>query len=138
LTQGYGNSDTRTGWIGSPDDWSKINYPYEDGFEPAGATTLPSGDIIILERRYRYITGVAIRLRHIPVETLDSINPEATLNGTVIAELKPPLNIDNMEGIAAISDPKGNVLIYMISDDNFDHDDQRTLLLMFSLESNFK
>jgi len=59
------------------------------------------------------------------------------LHGLIIAELKPPLNIDNMEGIAARSGDNGETIIYLKSDDNFDHDDQRTLLLMFALTGGF-
>jgi hypothetical protein len=42
-------------------------------------------------------------------------------------------NIDNMEGIAVRRGPKGETLLYLISDDNFSPL-QRTLLLMFELK----
>jgi len=137
LTQGMGDDDTRTGWIGTSDRWDALQYSFEDGYEPSGATALPSGDILILERRYRYVSGVAIRIRYISINDLNAATPETILNGALIAELTPPFNIDNMEGIDAISDSDGTIFIYLISDDNFDPDDQKTLLHMFSLESDF-
>ena len=41
-------------------------------------------------------------------------------------------NIDNMEGLAVRRGPKGETLLYMISDNNFSPF-QRTVLLMFEL-----
>jgi hypothetical protein len=40
--------------------------------------------------------------------------------------------VDNFEGIAARRGPKGETLIYLISDNNF-RSGQRTLLMMFAL-----
>jgi hypothetical protein len=52
--------------------------------------------------------------------------------GQVLAELRPPLVGENFEGIAVRRGARGRVLIYLVSDDNFNAL-QRTLLLQFSL-----
>ena len=86
----------------------------------------------MLERRYTLIGGVAALLRRLPQE---SIRRGARLDGAEIARLQPPLNVDNMEGIAVRRDGAGGTLIYLLSDDN-NSVLQRTLLLMFELRAN--
>jgi len=49
-----------------------------------------------------------------------------------LATLAGPMTVDNFEGIATRRGPKGETLIYLVSDDNF-RSGQRTLLLMFAL-----
>ena len=92
----------------------------------------PAGDILVLERRYTLIGGVAALLRRLPQE---SIRRGARLDGAEIARLQPPLNVDNMEGIAVRRNGAGGTLIYLLSDDNYSVL-QRTLLLMFELRAN--
>jgi hypothetical protein len=43
-------------------------------------------------------------------------------------------NIDNMEGLAVRRGPKGETLLYILSDDNYSPL-QRTLLLMFEVKN---
>lgn len=54
------------------------------------------------------------------------------LTGLSEAELKPPLTMDNFEGLALRQGQDGETLVYFLSDDNFSSA-QRTLLLMFAL-----
>jgi hypothetical protein len=62
-----------------------------------------------------------------------NVREGARLEGKVVANLAfIGANIDNMEGIADPRGPKGETLLYMISDNNFSAR-QRTLLLMFEL-----
>ncbi len=100
------------------------------GFRPSGAARLPGGDLLVIERSFNIIDGVAARLRHIAART---IVPGARLDGTAIAVLRPPLTVDNLEGVAARRGAAGETLIYLVSDDNF-NPFQRTLLLLFALE----
>lgn len=118
------------GWISDAEGWSPLTYVLNDGFVVTDLATLPEGDVLVLERRYTMRIGVAARVRRIAA---NSIAPGTELQGELIAELRPPLTMDNMEGIAARRDlGSGRTLIYMISDDNF-NPLQRTLLLMFEL-----
>jgi hypothetical protein len=117
--------------------WSALSYPKTGIFTPTGAAPLPgentgddrAGDLLVLERRFTLLGGLAARL--VRVEGA-SIGPGAALTGRELAVLRPPLTVDNMEGLAARRGPGGETLVYLISDDNF-HALQRTLLLMFEL-----
>ena len=110
--------------------WSQLRYQRFDNYRPSDAARLPSGDLLILERRYTLLQGVGIRLVRLPVST---VVPGALLQPVEIARLLPPLSIDNMEGLAVRQNDRGETMIYMISDDNFNIV-QRNLLLMFLLE----
>jgi len=134
LTEGLDNARAgKPGWL-LRHGAANIRFEYKRAarFRPTGATRLPDGDILILERRYTLIGGVAALLRRIPLE---SIQAGATLDGPELARLAPPLTVDNMEGVAARRDNAGRTLIYLISDDNFSIL-QRSLLLMFELREN--
>ena len=64
----------------------------------------------------------------------EDIQPGAELSGTELAVLEPPVTTDNYEGISAVRQPDGKVMLYIVSDDNF-WGFQRTLLLMFEILS---
>ena len=118
------------GWISDAEGWSPLTYALNDGFVVSDLATLPEGDVLVLERRYTLRIGVAARVRRIEAR---AIVPGAELAGELLAELRPPLVVDNMEGISARRDANsGKTLIYMISDDNY-NPLQKTLLLMFEL-----
>ena len=110
--------------------WSELVYPRVPGFRPTGATTLPGGDLLVIERSFNLFDGVAIRLQRIAAAR---IRAGATLSSATLAVLRRPLTLDNMEGVAARRNGAGETLIYLISDDNF-RALQRTLLLVFVLE----
>lgn len=131
LTEGLDNDrPSKPGWIlrgGTAP--ARLEYNRASRFRPTGATRLANGDLIIVERRYTLIGGVAALLRRV---SKGSIQPGARLDGPEIARIAPPLTVDNMEGIAARRDSAGRTLIYLLSDDNYSVL-QRTLLLMFEL-----
>lgn len=131
LTEGLDNKrSSKPGWIlRDGAEPARLEYRRAARFRPTGATRLGDGDILVLERRYTLIGGVAALLRRI---SKHSIQPGALLDGVELARLAPPLTVDNMEGISARQDRAGRTLIYLISDDNFSVL-QRTLLLMFEL-----
>ena len=102
-----------------------------DPFSVTGSASAPDGALLLLERRYSLIGGVGMELRHVPAGEL---NEGARLDGEVLANLSfMDANIDNMEGLAVRRGPKGDTLLYMISDNNFSPL-QRTVLLMFELK----
>lgn len=98
-------------------------------YMPTDAALLPNGDILLLERRFSMLAGVGMQLRLIPA---DSIKADAVVDGEVLVDVGQRYSIDNMEGLAVREDENGDLLVYMISDDNFSAL-QRTLLLMFRL-----
>ena len=130
LCEACGGGNTRLGWVSDRNGWSVLTYAVEEGFEPTGAATLPDGDVLVLERHFSLRHGIAARLRRIAKW---AIEPGAALSGVLIADLRPPITVDNMEGVDARRGPKGEILVYLVSDDNFNRIAQRTLLLMFEL-----
>jgi hypothetical protein len=93
------------------------------------AVLLPSGELLILERKFSWFTGINIRIRSIP---LKSIAPGALVDGPVLFEADLGHEVDNMEGIDAHVTADGETVLTLVSDDNFSML-QRTLLLQFTL-----
>jgi len=92
---------------------------------------MANNDLAVLERAYNPNRGIiGIRVAH--VRTAD-LRRGARLKGEVLAELLPPLTLDNFEGLACRANEKGETILYLVSDNNFS-DKQRTLLLMFALK----
>jgi hypothetical protein len=100
-----------------------------DGYAISDLAMLPSGDILLLERRYRPPLSLTARLRRLP---LAAVWPGATVDGSVLAEFSLAQDIDNMESIDAHAAPRGKTVVTLVSDDNFSAF-ERTLLLQFEL-----
>ena len=100
-----------------------------DDFDISDSATLPSGDVLLLERRFSWLTGLAMRLRRI---ALSDIARGALADGTdlIFADLR--YQIDNMEGLSVHMASNGDTVLTLISDDNFSFL-QRTVLLQFKL-----
>jgi hypothetical protein len=98
-------------------------------FDVSDAALLPSGEILLLERKFSVINGVGIRIRKIP---LRAIAPGAVVDGPSIFDADLGYEIDNMEGLDVHVTADGDTVLTMISDDNFSML-QRTLLLQFTL-----
>jgi hypothetical protein len=88
--------------------------------------------LLVLERRYR-IEGVKSRLRLV---RRDELNPETRVEGEMLFDAASATNheVDNMEGLAVHACAGGQIIVTMISDDNFNHLLQRTLLLQVAIE----
>lgn len=130
LAEGDQDQPYTLGAVGDGRRWQPLRYRLRDGFRPTAAATLPGGDVLVLERRYTVGSGVAARLRRLPA---GRIAPGALLRPPLLAELAPPLTVDNFEGLAASRSPGGRVRLYLLSDDNYSAM-QQTLLMMFELE----
>jgi hypothetical protein len=131
LTEYWIEKDRIVGWTGGPDRWKRLGLLFEGALRPSDGTVLPRGDVLILERAYNPDRGVVrVRIRQI---NHGWIRPGVALGGLSVAEFAPPVTLDNYEGIAAVQDRSGEVRVYVASDDNFDHVQQRTLLLEFAL-----
>ena len=130
ITERYKNENgTTKGWLMDKNRFSSISYLQSDGFEPTDISSLPNGDLLLLERRYNLLRGAMVRVRRLPAT---SIRPGARLKGEELALLKAPFEVDNFEGLAVRQHPTAGTLLYMISDDNYSLL-QRTLLLQFRL-----
>jgi hypothetical protein len=100
-----------------------------DNFDISDSATLPSGDVLLLERRFTWWTGIAMRLRRIAIA---DIAPGALVDGTDLLFADMGYQIDNMEGLSVHADSSGDTVLTLISDDNFSIL-QRTVLLQFKL-----
>ena len=130
IAEGFPKIASTLAWVSNPNGWSAMTYVLDSGFHPSGAATLPNGDVLVLERRFTLRDGVAARIRRI---TGISIQPGAELSSELLAEFRNPVTTDNFEGIAIRQNQKGQTMVYIISDDNF-NPMQRTLLMMFELK----
>jgi hypothetical protein len=99
-----------------------------DGYDITDLAFLPGGDILLLERWYRTLRGVGMRIRRI---TGASLKAGAMLDGPVLIEADLGQEIDNMEGLCIHRDA-GRTVVTLVSDDNFSFL-QRTVLLEFEL-----
>jgi hypothetical protein len=100
-----------------------------ESFDVSDAVLLPSGELLLLERKFSLLEGVGVRIRRI---ALASVAPGAVVDGPSIFDADLGDEIDNMEGIDAHVTPEGETVLTMVSDDNFSMI-QRTLLLQFTL-----
>lgn len=91
---------------------------------------LPDGDVLVLERRFRWTEGLQVRLRRLPAR---EVRPGAVISGEVMLEADLNQDIDNLEGLAVHTNADGETILTMISDDNFNRLLQRTIMLQFAL-----
>jgi hypothetical protein len=108
----------------SPGEFSVARH---DDFDVSDCATLPDGDLVLLERRFTWTTGVAIRIRRVPLAMLA---PGATVDGPALMSADMGYQIDNLEGLSISRASNGEVLFTLVSDDNFSPL-QRTILLQF-------
>lgn len=98
-----------------------------DDFDVTDGVFLPQGDLILLERRFSLVSGVAMRLRRIAG---GAISPGALVDGEILMQADLSCRIDNMEGLDAWTRADGATVLSLISDDNQSFL-QRTLYLEF-------
>lgn len=117
------------GWMAKDGDVRPLSLRRDSGFDLTDMTALPNGDVLVLERRFNILLGVAMRLRRIRAAELDGPQP---MRGEVLFTGGMAYAIDNMEGIAVHRTADGRFILTIVSDDNFSAL-QRTLLLQFEL-----
>lgn len=123
------------GMLVEPSGSSTIRlHPIED-FRPTDASFLPSGDLLVLERRFSPPFDIELILRLIKKE---QIHPGTILDGEVLLRAGLAQNIDNMEGLAVHIGPDGYPILTLVSDNNFNWLMQRTILLQFRLMRKFE
>jgi hypothetical protein len=124
---------TSVGWIGTLAGkgwtWTSFNYATIPDFVPTSIAPLPDGSFGVIERAYDVLRGVRCRIMRFDAAEL---KPGATVRAQELARLASPYAVDNLEGLAATKGPRGETLLWLVSDDNF-NPLQRTLLLLFEL-----
>lgn len=110
-------------------DGRSFTFGYEPpaGYKATDMVQVDDDSLLVLNRRFSPFLGVSAALVRLP---LKAIRPDVMITGELIAELEPPLTVDNMEALAVRRDPAGRVMLYIASDNNFS-DRQRTILLKF-------
>jgi hypothetical protein len=123
------------GWIGTPGGdghygWQSFDYTKTPDFNPTALRPLPDGSFILLERAYDAARGVRIRVMQFGAA---EVKAGGTVRAQELARLANPYAVDNLEGLSVGKGARGEILLWLISDDNF-NPMQRNILLMFELE----
>jgi hypothetical protein len=108
---------------------TRFSVKRTDEFDVSDCTILPPDDILLLERRFSLVRGIAIRIRRMP---LSNLKEGAVVDGHTMIEADLAYQIDNMEGISIHRTTNGETIITIVSDDNFSVL-QRNLLLQFAV-----
>jgi len=106
--------------------WKQTILAKTEDYHPTGLSRIAGcDDFILLERFYHPIKGVRARL--------SLLEGQSGQRRKVIAQLGPPTPLDNFEGIATYRDKTGQLIITLISDDNFSIL-QRTMVMKLLLK----
>jgi hypothetical protein len=97
-------------------------------FDVTDCAVTPDGEFLVLERRFSWAHGAAMRIRSMP---LADIKPGALVDGRELIVADMAAQIDNMEGLAMHRAADGALVLTIVSDDNFSPL-QRTVLLQFT------
>jgi len=98
-------------------------------YDVSDCAITPIGKLLVLERRFSWTGGLAMRIRSVP---LANVKPGALVDGPELIAADIGTQIDNMEGLSVHRAPDGALVLTLISDDNF-LALQRTVLLQFTL-----
>ncbi|MCF6216866.1 MAG: esterase-like activity of phytase family protein [Emcibacter sp.] len=122
------------GWIIGHGKIESLRYETSSSYRPTDMATLPNGDILVLERHFSLAKGMAARLTRLPAM---SIKAGQSVKGKIIADLAFPFNLDNMEALAVRQNDRGETIIYIMSDNNYNRL-QRNILMMFKMDTPIK
>lgn len=117
------------GWLIDGKKSRPLRLSNGTGFQVTDLAALPDGGLIVLWRDFNWTHGVRMRLERLSAEALLE---NGVLQGELLLEADNSFNIDNMEALAVSSGESGELVLTLVSDDNFSML-QRTLLLQFTL-----
>jgi hypothetical protein len=126
----YNASRNHTGWIWTPRGALAFHVTNIGDFDITDIASQDDGTFYILERRFRWLDGIKMRIRQFDAAALA---PGKTLDGETLIEANLEYEIDNMEGLAISRGPNRETILTLLSDDNYNRTLQRTLLLQFKL-----
>jgi hypothetical protein len=145
LSERFPNKDgSHTGWmhpgtaangvaaVTTASGWKTLSIKNIGEYDLTDCHGLPDGSLLVLERRFRWSSwyeGVKGRLRRFSAEEIRT----GRLDGEILLDVDLSQEIDNLEGLAVHKGPKGETVLTIISDDNFNQVLQRTVLLQFTL-----
>lgn len=123
------DSGKRIGWIFAGKSSRTLKLAPIGNYDISDIAAMPDGGILVLERRFRWSEGINIRIRRVSPKSLQANSP---ILGETLFEAGSGTALDNMEGIAVHRSAEGEMIITLISDDNFNFF-QSTVLLQFAL-----
>ena len=126
----YDRARNHTGWLWTSHGPATLHLKNIGDFDITDLASLDDGTLFVLERRFRWTEGVKMRLRRI---SPDQLKPGRVIEGETLIEADLTAQIDNMEDLSVSRLDSGEVLVTMMSDDNFNHILQRTILLQFTI-----
>jgi hypothetical protein len=129
--EGAPNEGGTLGFIQGKVTFGHIPYIRQDNFQVTGSAPLPDGGLLMLERYWSEATGALVRVRRMAAAAVGK--PVTLPPLDLLLELRQPLTVDNFEGLATWQDAAGKTRLLLLSDDNFNRAQQRTLLLDFEL-----
>lgn len=106
-----------------------LGYRAPPGYRLTDAALLPDGRLLLLNRRFSLLEGVAAKL---VVARPPPPGAAAIIAGDELADFASPVTVDNMEALS-VTREAGRTIVWIASDDNFSPL-QRTLLLKFALD----
>jgi len=106
-----------------------LRYRPPPGFRPTDATLLPDGRVMVLNRRFRLLTGFTAALA---IADISGLRAGATIVPRLIARFDGSLTVDNMEALS-VTRESGRTIVWIASDDNYTPLLQRTILMKFAL-----
>lgn len=127
-------------WLSDPaiETWRDLTVATEPGFKATAATTLSTGDVLLLQRFWTPEIGTRVRMVHLPADELtraaaaDSETESGLVVGRELARFQAPLSVDNFEALDVATGPAGQTHAFLLADDNYS-EDQRTLLFQLEL-----
>ena len=119
--------DKIAGYLLSDNKLKKVYVKKRGSFKPTDMSSLPDGNILLLERSFSPVRGASARISVIKYEDLE---PNSVILPLTLDTLKPPMVVDNFEGISFLKLNDGGYYIFILSDDNFNFL-QKTLLYQF-------
>jgi hypothetical protein len=145
LSERFPNKDgSHTGWMypgtaangvaatTTATGWKTLSIKNIGEYDLTDCHGLSDGSLLVLERRFRWSSwyeGVKGRLRRFSAEEIRT----GRLEGEILLDVDLSQEIDNLEGLAVHKGPKGETVLTIVSDDNFNHVLQKTVLLQFTL-----
>lgn len=106
----------------------RAGYRLPAGFSVTDAALLGDGRLMTLHRSFSISHGVAAS---VGIVDLDAFTAGAIVTPRIVATLRPPFTVDNMEALA-VEHVGARTFVWIASDDNFIAL-QRTLLMRFEL-----
>ncbi|WP_404479483.1 esterase-like activity of phytase family protein [Novosphingobium sp. BL-52-GroH] len=111
----------------------RFRFDAPDNFSVVDMAVLPDGRALILMRRLLWPMPMRFAGKIVIADTAQ-IRPGATWHSAPLASLASVLPVDNFEAIAAVPQPDGRIVVWLMSDDNDMRVLQRTLLWKLSVD----